>query len=82
MKILIDMALEHYDGFVAKCDVATREYAILKNGVVIGNQKSDEQIIAILCERADAVMLLYAAGLLYPEAVAAIKAGLDRARES
>ena len=64
MKILIDMALEHYDGFVAKCDIASREYSILKNGVVVRDQKSDEQMIAILCERADAVMLLYAAGLL------------------
>ena len=82
MKILIDMSLEHYDRFVAKCDIASREYSILTNGVIIRDQKSDEQrLIAILCDMDEAVRILYAASVLYPDAVPAIKAGINLARE-
>jgi hypothetical protein len=82
LKILIDMSLEHYDRFVAKCDIASREYSILTNGVIIRDQKSGEQrVIAILCDMDEAVRLLYAASVLHPEAVPAIKAGMDLSRE-
>lgn len=82
MEIVIEMIPEHYDAFVAKCDIASREYSILKNGVVVRDQKSGEQrVIGILCDKVEAARLLYAATLLYPEAVHAIAAAIDRARE-
>lgn len=80
---MIEMFAERYDGFVARCDIASREYAILKDGVVIRDHTNDEQrVIGILCDKVEAARLLYAATLLYPEATPAIKDGIDRARES
>jgi hypothetical protein len=82
VEIVIEMIPEHYDAFVAKCDIASREYAILKNGVVVRNQKIGEQrVIGILCDKVEAARLLYAATLLYPEAIPFIAAAIDRARE-
>ena len=82
LKIVIEISPEQYDGFVAKCDIASREYSILKNGLVVRDPKSAEQrMIGILCDSVEAARLLYAASLLYPEAVPAITAGIDRARE-
>ena len=60
MEIVIEMIPEHYDAFVAQCDIASREYAILKNGVVVRDQKSGEQrVIGILCDKVEAARLLY-----------------------
>jgi len=82
VEIVIEMIPEQYDAFVAKCDVASREYAILKNGVVVRNPKSGEQrMVGILCDKVAAARLLYAATQLYPEAVHAIASAIDRARE-
>jgi hypothetical protein len=82
VEIVIEMIPEHYDGFVAKCDIASREYSILKNGVVVRDSKSGEQrVIGILCDKVEAARLLYAATQLYPEAVHAIASAIDRARE-
>lgn len=81
--MVIEISPERYDGFVAKCGIESREYSILKNGVVVRDQKSGEQrVIGILCDKVEAARLLYAASQLYPEAVPAITAAIDRARES
>jgi len=79
---MIEMFAERYDGFVARCDVASREYSILKDGVVIRDHTSEEErVIGILCDEVDAKRLLYVATLVYPEAVLAITMAIDRARE-
>jgi hypothetical protein len=79
---MIEMFAERYDGFVARCDIASREYAILKDGVIIRDHTSDEQrVIGILCDEADAARLRLVASLVYPEAVLAITTAIDRARE-
>lgn len=74
MKILIEILPDFYERFVSKCQTDSREYSTLARGMVIRDQKSGEQrVIAILCERVEAVRLIYAASVLYPEAVGAIK---------
>jgi hypothetical protein len=35
------MLLPVYDGFVDKCDQSSREYAVLKNGLIIRRPKGD-----------------------------------------
>lgn len=71
-----------YDGFIAKCNIESREYSILASAMVIRNQKSGEQLmIAILCDRVEAARLIYAASVLYPEAVHPIKSAIDLALE-
>jgi len=81
MKTLIEMSPEHYDHFVAKCDVASREYSILMSGVVRNQESRDRGEIEIVCDREEAVRLLEAASRLCPEAAPVIKAGLDLAHE-
>lgn len=82
MKTLIAMPAEHYDLFVAECDITSREYSILKNGLVLRTDNSGEKrAIEILCDKEEAERLLDAANRLYPKAVPAIEARLDLANE-
>jgi len=82
VKILIEISPEHYDHFVAKCDGESREYAILKNGVVTRDPNNDEtRVIEILCDKEEAMKLRDAASRLCPEAAPVIKDALDLARE-
>jgi hypothetical protein len=81
VKILIKIPPEHYDLFVAECEITSREYSILKNGVVARDIKEDKRVIEILCDKEDADRLLDLAECRYPEIVPAIRAGLDLARE-
>ena len=82
LKILVEMTPRHYDLFLAKCDIASREYAILTSGVIISNPDTGERlVVAILCDKEEMVRLLYAATLLYPDAVPDIKTAIDRASE-
>lgn len=77
MKILIEMSPEHYDLFVAECDITSREYSILKNGVVAREPKEDKPVIEILCDKDEVDRLLDAAKRRYPEALPAIRAGSE-----
>ena len=73
-----------YDGFVDKCDKASREYAILKNGLIIRRPKEDhfERIVEIRCDTEDADKLLYLATTVYPEAVEDIARAIAAASKS
>ena len=82
MKILIEMPLEHYNPFVAKCGSGTQEYSTLINGMVVRDADTGEkQLIEILCEKDEAKRLLDVASRLYPKAMPAIEAGMDIAHE-
>lgn len=82
MRTLIEMPTEHYDLFLAECDITSREYSILKNGLVLRTDNSGEKrVIEILCDKEEADRLLDAARRLYPKAVPAIEARLDLANE-
>lgn len=82
MNILIEMSPEHYDPFVGKCDSESWEYSILINGMVVRDPDSGEkQAIEILCDKDEAVRLIEVANRLYPEAIPALKAGIDNSRD-
>ncbi len=68
---IIEMPLPVYDGFIDKCDQSSREYAILKNGLIVRRPKGDqfEHIVEINCDKDDADKLLLSASKVYPEAV-------------
>jgi hypothetical protein len=54
------MSLPRYDRFVDRCDPASREYALLKNGVIVRRPKQDhfERIVEIQCALDEAQALL------------------------
>ena len=54
--------------------MASREFAILNNGVIIRRYKEDhfERLLQIRCDIADSDRLLYLAITAYPEAIADI----------
>jgi hypothetical protein len=83
MKVLIRMPAEHYDLFVAECDINSPQYTLLKNAVVAydGNAGHDRRTIEILCDKEEAFTLLDTASRLYPDVVPAIAAGIDLARQ-
>jgi hypothetical protein len=73
--MFIEMSLDHYDRFLEKCDASSREYEILKNGLMVHHPKHghNERIMEIPCEVPEAQMLLAIARRLYPDAVSAIE---------
>lgn len=75
------MSLLVYDGFVDKCDQSSREYAILKNGLVVQGDRS-ERIVEIRCDMEEVNKLLLLASKVYPEAVEDIAKAIAAASKS
>ena len=77
-QVAIEMTLPVYDGLIDKCDQSSREYAVLKNGVIVCRPKDDrfERIVEIDCDSGDANRLLALATKIYPDAVADISKGI------
>jgi hypothetical protein len=71
VNIVIEMALPIFDGFLDRCDPASKEYAILKNGIIVRRPKADhfERIAEIHCDVEQAKGLLDLARRVYPDAV-------------
>ena len=84
MQATILMSLLVYDGFIDKCDRASREFAILNNGVIVRRHKEDhfERLLEIRCDIEDADRLLCLASTAYPEAVDYIAKAITTARNS
>jgi hypothetical protein len=82
LHVIIEMPLPVYDCLVDKCDQASREYAILKNGVIIRRPKGDdfECILEINCDMDDAEKLFLLASKVYPEALEDIIKAIARAK--
>ena len=78
------ISLPVYRGFVDKCDTASREFAILNNGVIVRRYKEDhfERLLEIRCGMEDADRLLFLATTVHPEAVADIARAIVAARKS
>jgi hypothetical protein len=76
--VYIMMPLLVCDGFVDKCDQASREYATLKNGLILRRRENgvDERFIEIRCDPKDADELLSLAIKIYTDAVTYIKKGI------
>jgi hypothetical protein len=80
--VVIQLPAEHYDLFVAACDITSPEYTILKNNLVARHQSPDEQpTVEILCDMDEAKLLLETAQRVYPEAVPFIEDALSVAPE-
>ena len=85
MKVLIEMALEHYDRFLEKCDEnSCPEFAILKNGTFNRRPNGDRflRTMQIHCEVAQAKRLLNLAAKLCPDAVPEIQKAIGSPRGS
>ena len=81
MKLLIEMPVEIYDGIIVKLERLSREYSILKNGMIVRHSEAgdDERVLEIVCEHEEAIMLLDSATRLYPDAASAIANAIDKA---
>jgi len=73
MAVLIEIPPDLYDRFWICCDSSSRDYAILKNGVIVHGPNGDGRVIQIPCNLSDAENLLAVANKVFPEAVPAIK---------
>jgi len=84
LHVIIEMSLPVYDAFVDKCEQSSREYAILKNGLIFRRPKGDhiERILEINCHKDDADKLLLLASKVYPEAVKYIARAVMAATKS
>jgi hypothetical protein len=78
------MSLPQYDQFFALCDPPSREYAILKNGVIVRRPKEDhfERVMEIDCTVEEAKLLLDLATQCYPAVVPNIEKALAAPRDS
>ena len=82
MKILVDISPEHYDRILSEFNEESRIYAILKNGLVLHHFEAGNDIrtVEILCEKFHARMILAAAEMCCPEAVAEIEEAIRLSR--
>jgi hypothetical protein len=82
VKILIDISPEHYDRILSEFTEESRMYAILKNGLVIHYLEAGTEFrtVEILCEKFHARMILAAAEVFCPEAVAEIEEAIRLSR--
>ena len=70
MPVLVTMPVEVYDGLLSKCAALSREYVILRNGVVRRDLNGNGgTTVEILCEAPRARFLRDFASLVYPDAV-------------
>ena len=82
--MVIEFALDHYNRFLALCDPVSREYEIVKNGLVIRRVKNGnrqyERVVEIFAEMRDAHSLLALANKICPAAAPAITKAMSLAR--
>ncbi len=79
---MIQLPPEHYDLFVAACEITSPEYTILKNNIVARHQSSEEPpMIEIMCDMEEAKLLLETARRLYPESVPFLEDAMSVAPE-
>jgi hypothetical protein len=83
-RVNIEILLPAYDAFIEQCDEASREYAILKNGLIFRRKKEGhfERFVKIECTHDDAQKLLLLAVKTCPEVVGDIARGITAALKS
>jgi hypothetical protein len=83
-RVTIEMLLPGYDRFVEQCEPNSREYDILKNGLIFRRPKGDhfERFIKIECTLEDANKLLLLATKTHPEAIVDIARGITTSLKS
>ena len=80
MKILVDIFAEHYDRIVAQLQKESRLYAILMCGEIVYDQRAakPKKMIRVLCDSADANLILESTKTLCPEATKWVKKSIAR----
>jgi hypothetical protein len=83
-RVTIEMLLPAYDSFTEKCEESSREYAVLKNGLIFQRKKDghSERFVKIECTVEDAEKLLLLAIKTCPDIVAEIARGITTALKS
>ena len=76
MKTAVTLPVETYSGLLGRCLLTSREYAILRNGVVSRGFKNN-RAVRILCEAEDAELVYSLADRFYPAAVLYISKNVD-----
>ena len=76
MKTAVTLPVETYTGLLGRCLLTSREYAILRNGVVSRGFKNN-RAVRILCEAEDAELVYSLADRFYPAAVPYISKNVD-----
>ena len=78
------MTLPAYDGFVEQCEESSREYELLKNGLIFRRTKGHqfERFVKIECTLEDANKLLLLATKICPDVVVAIAKGISTSLKS
>ena len=81
--VLIEMPLAVYHGFMGRCLLASREYAILKNSVInhVPEYLRDGNVVECLCTVEDAKLLLRHAKLFYPLASSHVEESIRLAHQ-
>jgi hypothetical protein len=83
--VSIEISLPAYDGFIGECEESSREYAVLKNGLIFRRKTKDhhlESFVKIECTLEDAEKLLLLAIKTCPDIVADIARGITAALKS
>jgi hypothetical protein len=84
VKVVIEMPLLSYDRFVDRCSPTGKEYALLKNGIIVRRQKDNhyERILEIHCDVGEAKELLNLARSIFPDAAPEIEKAIAAPRDS
>jgi hypothetical protein len=82
--MVIEFSIDHYNRLLAVCDPVSREYEILKTGLVIRRVKNGnrqyESVVEIFAEMRDAYLFLDMANKICPDAMPAITKAISLAR--
>ena len=76
MTVTVTMPLDIHAGFMGRCVISSREYAALKNSV-IEHGSGNAGLVKILCEVADANLMLDLALKFYHRAVPFIEQAIE-----
>lgn len=81
MKVLVTFPQPIYEELLGRCSMLSREYLILKNGIVRRDheEQAGEVTVEILCEVERAKFLLNLATLVYPKAAPHIEKSIELA---
>ena len=77
MNVVLFIPMEHYDLFLEKIKINSREHILLRNGII----NRAEKIVEVPCEIESAKQLLEFARILHPEIAPSIEQSILHPRE-
>lgn len=83
-RVIIETPLQAYDGFIEHCEESSREYAVLKNGLIFRREEHNhvERFVKVECTIEEAQQLLLLSIKNCHEVVADIARGITTALKS